>query len=457
LPTTNDQQLTTVFMRIAYLDCFSGISGDMFLGALIDAEVSPKLLEETAAALDIGARLEISKVVRGGISATKVDVYANGEKDLPREAFWEQQENDHAHGHAHDHGREHSHGDSHEHHRHGHDHEHGRGLNEIRRIIEKVAISSTAKATAIKIFETLGQAEAEIHNVSIDQVHFHEVGAVDAMVDIVCAAVGAESLAVEEWVCSPLNVGGGTVKCAHGTLPVPAPATLKLLRDAPVYSSGPQVELVTPTGAALVKTLSARFAPFPAMKIEKAGYGAGTRDFPEHPNLLRLTIGEVALADDASTSPGTSPTSNDSITVLEANLDDLSPQVLAYAMERLLAEGALDVFSVPVQMKKSRPGALLTVLAKMEDANRLTKTIFAETTTLGVRRREEQRQTLSRRWETVDTTWGPVRIKIANMNGSVSNYAPEYEDCRTLAEAQHVPLRTVMQEAIQQYLRGNRK
>jgi uncharacterized protein (DUF111 family) len=193
------------------------------------------------------------------------------------------------------------------------------------------------------------------------------------------------------------------------------------------------------------------------MKIEKAGYGAGTRDFPEHPNLLRLTIGEAALADDANTLPSTSPTSNERITVLEANLDDLSPQVLAYAMERLLAEGALDVFSVPVQMKKGRPGALLTVLAKIEDANRLTKTIFAETTTLGVRLREEQRQTLSRRWETVETTWGPVRVKIANMNGSVSNYAPEYEDCRRLAEMQHLPLRTVMQEAIQQYLRGNRK
>ena len=300
--------------------------------------------------------------------------------------------------------------------------------------------------------------------------------------DIVCAAVGAESLAVEEWVCSPLNVGGGTVKCAHGTLPVPAPATLRLLRDAPVYSSGPQVELVTPTGAAIVKTLSSRFAAFPAMKIEKAGYGAGTREFSEHPNLLRLTIGEAGLADSAAASLAASPTSNELIAnekianekimnekiidekimnerimVLEANLDDLSPQVLAYAMERLLAEGALDVFSVPVQMKKSRPGALLTVLAKMEDANRLTKLIFAETTTLGVRRREEQRQTLSRRWETVDTAWGPVRIKIANMNGSVSNYAPEYEDCRTLAEAQHVPLRTVMQEAIQQYLRGERK
>jgi uncharacterized protein (TIGR00299 family) protein len=422
-------------MRIAYLDCFSGISGDMFLGALVDAGVSPKLLEDTVAALDIGARLEIKRVARGGISATKVDVYANGEKDLPREVFWEQQDHDHAR-----------------------EHKHGRGLNEIRQIIDNAAISGTAKATAIRIFETLGAVEAEIHNMPVERVHFHEVGAVDAMVDIVCAAVGAESLAVEEWVCSPLNVGGGTVKCAHGTLPVPAPATLKLLHDAPVYSSGPQVELVTPTGAAIVKTLSDRFAPFPAMKIEKAGYGAGTRDFPEHPNLLRLTIGEALPADAASMSSNTSPgTSNDRITVLEANLDDLSPQVLAYAMERLLAEGALDVFSVPVQMKKSRPGALLTVLAKMEDANRLTKLIFAETTTLGVRRREEQRQTLSRRWETVDTTWGPVRIKIANMNGTVSNYAPEYEDCRTLAEAHHVPLRTVMQEAIQQYLRGERK
>src|SRR3984893_2852409 len=435
-------------MRIAYLDCFSGISGDMFLGALIDAGVSPKLLEDTVAALDIGARLEISRILRAGISATKVDVYVNGEKDLPREVFSERQGRGDANEHAHGHGHAHSHGDSHEHHRHGHDH--GRGLNEIRRIIEKATISSTAKATAIKIFETLGQAEAEIHNVSIDQVHFHEVGAVDAMVDIVCAAVGAESLEVEGWVCSPLNVGGGTVKCAHGTLPVPAPATLKLLQNAPVYSSGPQVELVTPTGAAIVKTLSTRFAPFPAMKIEKAGYGAGTRDFPEHPNLLRITIGEVEPTDRANTP-------KDRITVLEANLDDLSPQVLAYAMERLLAEGALDVFSVPVQMKKSRPGALLTVLTKMEDAERLTKTIFAETTTLGVRRREEQRQTLSRRWETVDTTWGPVRIKIANMNGSISNYAPEYEDCRTLAEAQQVPLRTIMQEAIQQYLRREQK
>jgi pyridinium-3,5-bisthiocarboxylic acid mononucleotide nickel chelatase len=438
-------------MRIAYLDCFSGISGDMFLGALLDAGVSPELLEDTVATLNIGARLEISRVLRSGISAIKVDVYVYGEKDLPREVFSEKREHDHHpdHAHEHDSGYKHSHNaHTHLHDTHSHPHAHGRSLTAIREIIEKAAISPTAKATAIRIFENLAEAEAEIHDTSIDQVHFHEVGAVDAMVDIVCAAVGAESLAVEEWVCSPLNVGGGTVKCAHGTLPIPAPATLKLLRDAPVYSSGPQVELVTPTGAAIVKTLSTRFAPFPAMTIEKTGYGAGTREFPDHPNLLRITIGEAESAAHLSTS-------NDRITVLEANLDDLSPQVLAYAMERLLAEGALDVFSVPVQMKKSRPGALLTVLAKIEDANRLTKTIFAETTTLGVRRREEQRQTLARRWENVNTTWGPVRIKIASMNGTISNYAPEYEDCRALAEAHHVPLKEVIHEAVQAYTSGH--
>ena len=438
-------------MRIAYLDCFSGISGDMFLGALLDAGVSPELLEDTVATLNIGARLEISRVLRSGISAIKVDVYVYGEKDLPREVFSEKREHDHHpdHAHEHDSGYKHSHdAHTHLHDTHSHPHAHGRSLTAIREIIEKAAISPTAKATAIRIFENLAEAEAEIHDTSIDQVHFHEVGAVDAMVDIVCAAVGAESLAVKEWVCSPLNVGGGTVKCAHGTLPIPAPATLKLLRDAPVYSSGPQVELVTPTGAAIVKTLNTRFALFPAMTIEKTGYGAGTREFPDHPNLLRITIGEAESAAHLSTS-------NDRITVLEANLDDLSPQVLAYAMERLLAEGALDVFSVPVQMKKSRPGALLTVLAKIEDANRLTKTIFAETTTLGVRRREEQRQTLARRWENVNTTWGPVRIKIASMNGTISNYAPEYEDCRALAEAHHVPLKEVIHEAVQAYTSGH--
>jgi len=420
----------------------------MFLGALVDAGVSPKLLEDTVAALDVGARLEISRVVRGGIAATKVDVYAHGEKDLPRETFWQQ------HNHSHEHAHSHSHDDHH----HSpavetrlspdapapHEHAHGRGLKEIHEIINQAPIGTQAKAMAIRIFEALGTAEAEIHNSSIEKVHFHEVGAVDAMVDIVCAAVGTEALGVDEWVCSPLNVGGGTVKCAHGTLPVPAPATLKLLKDAPVYSSGPQLELVTPTGAAIVKALVRRFGSFPTIKVEKAGYGAGSRDFCQHPNVLRLTIGEGVEKMDAHTS-------RETITVLEANLDDLSPQVLAYAAEKLLADGALDVFSIPVQMKKGRPGSLLTVLCKPEDADRLTKLVFAETTTLGVRRREEQRQALARRWETVQTSWGDVRIKIASMNGSISNYAPEYEDCRALAEANSVPLKLVIDEAMRQY------
>jgi uncharacterized protein (TIGR00299 family) protein len=435
-------------MRIAYLDCFSGISGDMFLGALVDAGVPAKLLADTVAALDIGARLEISNVVRSGIAASKVDVYAHGEKDMPREEYLAKKaghDPSHSHGHSHGHSHEHEHGhhghdDKHEH---DHSHEHGRSLTEIRGIIGKSAISTTAKATAIRIFENLGTAEAEIHGTTIDQVHFHEVGAVDAIVDIVCAAAGADVLGVDEWVCSPLNVGGGTVKCAHGTLPVPAPATLKLLKDAPVYSSGPQVELVTPTGAAIIRTLVTRFASFPTMKVDKAGYGAGSREFADHPNVLRLTLGETAAKQ-----------SRDTVAVLEANLDDLNPQVLGYAMERLLAEGALEVFSVPVQMKKNRPGALLTVLTKPEDADRLMKLMFAETTTLGIRRRDEQRQILERRWESVETTWGLVRIKIANMNGTVSNYAPEYEDCRALAEKHRVPLKTVLQEALRVFAGG---
>ena len=456
-------------MRIAYLECFSGMSGDMFLGALVDAGVPARLLEETAAALGVGARLEISRVVRGGVSATKVDVWVDGEKDSPREQYWERQgqhspeagsagvppagrRDGGATPHSHEH-------DGHTHSRAGEierasrplPHGQARGVTEIREIISAASISESAKKTAIAIFEALGAAEAKIHNTSIESVHFHEVGAVDAMVDIVCAAVGAEALGVDEIICSPLNVGGGTVKCAHGTFPMPAPATVELLKDAPVYSSGLQAELVTPTGAAIVKTLASRFAAFPAMKIEKSGYGAGSRDFPGHPNVVRLTIGEAASTALAA------KTASDTVTVLEANLDDLNPQVFGYVMDRLFEEGALDAFGMPVQMKKNRPGTLLTVLCKPEDASRLTQLVFSETTTLGVRRRDEMRQTLARRWENVRTPWGEVRIKIASMNGTVTNYAPEYEDCRRIAAEHHVPLKTVMQEAARAYLGTDRK
>jgi uncharacterized protein (TIGR00299 family) protein len=471
-------------MRIAYLECFSGISGDMFMGALVDAGVPQRLFEETVAALNLAAHLEISRVLRSGISASKVDVYIEGEKDMPREEFWgssiagsQPEAMSHHHEHPrHDEDREHTareqqggHGHGHSHaanpprapaaapHVHGHSHEHihehareaRRGLKEIREIIGKAAISDNAKKTAVAIFAALGAAEAKIHNTSIDAVHFHEVGAVDAMVDIVCAAVGAEVLGVDEIVSSPLNVGGGTVKCAHGTFPVPAPATLELLKDAPVYSSGVQAELVTPTGAAIVKTLVTRFAAFPEMRIEKSAYGAGTRDFPGHANVLRLTIGEARSAVLAVN------TASDIVTVLEANLDDMNPQVFGYVMDRLLEQGALDVFAMPVQMKKNRPGALLTVLAKPEDAARLTQIIFTETTTLGVRRRDERRQTLARKWQSVNTTWGDVRIKIASMNGTVTNYAPEYEDCRRIAVEHRVPLKEVMSQAVEAYLKGS--
>jgi pyridinium-3,5-bisthiocarboxylic acid mononucleotide nickel chelatase len=461
-PRTND--------RLAYLDCFSGISGDMFLGALIDAGVPAELFQRTVAALNVGAKLEITRVNRSGISATKVEVQVNGKTEDSRE------HNPHPFHHEPEHVHEHSHS-----HAHSHQHEartaplsdsgqsggatahsHGRHLIEIRQIISSADISDSAKRIAIAIFEKLGAAEAKIHNVPIEKIHFHEVGAVDAIVDIVCAAIGSEALGVQQFVCSPLNVGGGTVVCAHGTFPVPAPATVEILKGVPVYSGEIQKELVTPTGAAIVATLALRFEDFPAMKIEKTGYGAGTRDFPGQPNVLRIVVGERLSTDLADrnvrpTQPHSPQANEDTVAVLEANLDDLSPQVFGYVMERLFEAGALDVFGTPVQMKKNRPGTLLTVLAKPADADSLTRIIFAETTTLGIRRREERRQVLAREWQTVSTRFGNVRIKVASMNGTISSYAPEYEDCRRIAADHRVPLKQVMQEAIQAYLQGSRE
>jgi len=424
-------------MRIAYLDCFSGISGDMFMGALLDAGLPAQVLEETVTALNVGARLEISRVSRSGISATKVDVWIGDEKDLPREQV--------SHAHRHEHDQQHPHDHQHEHHRRERSH---RGLKEIRGIIRNAQIAPAAQERALAIFQTLAKAEAKIHNTDVENIHFHEVGAVDAIVDIVCATVGSLALGVDEWVCSPLNVGGGTVECAHGKFPVPSPATVELLRGAPVYSSGVNAELVTPTGAAIVKTLCRRFVPFPAMKIATTGYGAGSREVPGQPNVLRLTVGD-AVETQLAASPDIP---EDTVAVLEANLDDLNPQVFGYVMERLLAAGALDVFGTPVQMKKNRPGMLLTVLARTEDVSRLSKLILGETTTLGIRMRQERRQTLVRRSVAIQTPWGEVRMKVANLNGSIANYAPEYEDCRRIADEHKIPLKQVMQEAIRRYL-----
>src|ERR1017187_10460681 len=290
-------------MRIAYLDGFSGISGDMFLGALMDAGVPFELFQQTVAALDLGITLEASRVDRNGISATKVDVIVNGRKALPREEFWAQKEGqgpEHTHAHGADHDHEHGHGHEHP------DqslHSHGRNLHTILRIIEAAPISDRAKQTASEIFVALGTAEARVHNVDIAEIHFHEVGAADAIADIICAAVGAEALAVGQFLSSPLNVGGGTVKCAHGVMPVPAPATLELLKGIPVYSGEVQKELVTPTGAAIVRILAKNFGPRPVMTTEKIGYGAGARDFPHHSNVLRLTVGEIVESGALATNP----------------------------------------------------------------------------------------------------------------------------------------------------------
>jgi uncharacterized protein (TIGR00299 family) protein len=422
-------------MRIAYLDCFSGISGDMFLGALLDAGVPFELFEKTIAGLDIGATLERSQVQRAGLAATKLDVIVAGERDMPREEFWVKRgSSDGGAGVG------------------VHSHAHSRSLSEILSIISSAAISERARQLANEMFLALATAEAKIHNAGLEDIHFHEVGAADAIVDIVCAAVGAEALTVDEFVCSPLNVGSGTVTCAHGTFPVPAPATLELLKGAPIYSGEIQKELVTPTGAAIVKVLASRFGPRPTMTTEIIGYGAGARDFSGYPNVLRISIGELATTEVAAHTLAR----EESIAILEANLDDLSPQLIGYIVDKAFAEGALDVFTTPVQMKKSRPGTLLTILAPLSKEETLRTLLFRESSTLGVRVRHEARYVLPRHHESVVTPWGDVRMKVASVNGAASQYAPEYEDCRRIATEHHVPLKHVMQEALQLYINNQR-
>jgi len=299
------------------------------------------------------------------------------------------------------------------------------------------------KDRAATIFKKLGEAEAAVHDVPLEKIHFHEVGAVDAIIDIVGACIGFAALGIESFACSPLNVGGGTAKMAHGVLPVPAPATARLLLGKPTYSHGVQKELVTPTGAAIVSTLCTSFGPQPPMTVSAIGYGAGTADLEGQPNVLRLMVGEAAEKRATAES--------ETIRVLEANLDDMNPQIYGYFLEKALAAGALDVFTTPVQMKKNRPGMLVTVLCKPEDESKFHELFFAETTTLGVRTYTAERRVLARQWETVRTAFGEVRIKVARLNGHIQQASPEFEDCRKLAEAKNVPLQRVMDEAMRSW------
>ena len=437
-------------MKIGYLECFSGISGDMLLGALVDAGVPFDLLAETAAALNVGARLEMRKVSRGGLAAVKVDVLT--EEQGPRDQGTK------GTGVEHEHGREHEHdGHAHEGHEHQahaadsaqHSHEHAphRSLSIILKIIQAAPIKDSVKQRSARAFQLLGEAEAAIHSIPIEKVHFHEVGAVDTIVDIVCAAAGSEALGVDRWMASPLNVGSGTVKCAHGTLPVPAPATLALLGDAPVYAAGTPMERVTPTGAAVLRMLDVGYGVLPAMSVKARGYGAGGRDTPGEPNLLRLLVGEAEEGAE-STEP---------IAVIETVIDDATPQLLAYVSELLMEAGAWDVYRAPVQMKKGRAGVQMTVLASPEAMPALRDLLLRETTTIGLRWRMENKLALAREFVDVNTEWGKVRIKVARWpTGEVANASPEYEVCRNIARQQGVPLKRVMQEAMRAYAETER-
>ena len=388
-------------MKLAYFDCFSGISGDMTLGALLDAGCDLDHLRGELRGLQVqGWELSAEKVWKNGMAAT----YARVKTE---------------------------------------DQQKHRSLSEILEILKNSQLAPTVRERSAAIFQKLGEAEARVHDVPLEKIHFHEVGAVDAIIDIVGACIGFYALGIEKFVCSPLNIGGGTAKMAHGVLPVPAPATANLLQGKPTYSNGVQRELVTPTGAAIVATLCDSFGPQPAMSVSAIGYGAGTADLEGQPNVLRIMIGEAAEK--------AVPTYDQEITVIEANLDDMNPQIYGYFQEKALAAGALDVFTTPVQMKKNRPGTLLTVLCKPADAPTLMSLIFAETTTFGVRTHTAQRRVLPRESVKVNTKFGEVRVKLSRVNGRILHVAPEYEDCRKLAEEKNVPLQRVINEALRNY------
>lgn len=388
-------------MKICYLDCFSGISGDMLLGALIDAGIREDLLTQEISKLGLqGINLRFEPCKRASIGGTNAIVKV-------------------AHDHAH------------------------RSLSQIENIITSSGLKDEVKAQSIQIFRRLGEVEAAIHQTSIEKVHFHEVGALDSIVDIVGVCIGFHLLDVEEIYCSPLNLGSGTTKAAHGTMPVPAPATAALVRGIPSYSDGPASELTTPTGAAIVTELAKSFGSMPAMTPQEVGYGAGDRDFEGYANLMRILVGETNASSEEI-----------EVDVIEANVDDMTPQVAGYVSEQLLAAGALDVTLTPVFMKKGRPGFLISVLSNRSNREKLCDLIFSETTTVGVRTHSTIRRVLNRSWKEIMTKHGVVRMKVSSENGIIRSTTPEYEDCRKIAIEQGVPLKDVIEQAKYEYVKN---
>ena len=392
---------TGSLMRTLYFDCFAGASGDMILGALVAAGADARVLLAQLDSLKLsGFTVTFETVERAGISATQARVRVADEQT----------------------------------HRH---------LSAILRIIESAPLSETVRTRATRIFTRLGEAEARIHHVPIEHIHFHEVGALDAIIDVVGACIAFELLDVDRFVSSPLHVGSGIIEMAHGRYPVPPPAVVELLKGAPVYSTHITGELVTPTGAAIISTVCDEYGTLPPMRLAASGYGAGTRQYQDFPNVLRVLIGETEAE-----------RTHEKLFMLETNLDDASPQVIGHLMERAFAIGALDCFFTAVQMKKNRPGTHISILCRSAERDALRQLLFEETTTLGVRSYEVEREALEREFVRVETEFGAINVKVARRDGSVSNIMPEYEDCRAAAMRARVPLRAVESAARAAYFKA---
>lgn len=381
-------------MKTLYFDCFAGASGDMILGAMVAAGVDPNYLREQLALLRVdGFNVDFETVNRSGLSAT----YARVET--------------------------------------AHEHKH-RHLSDIKQIIESSGLSEPVKQRAVQIFTRLAEAEARVHNEPVDHVHFHEVGALDAIVDVVGAAICFDALKIERFVSSPLHVGSGMVQMSHGRFPIPPPAVTELLKGVPFYATDIKGELLTPTGAAIITTVCSEFGPIPQMTTESTGYGAGTREYQDFPNVLRVLLGETSES-----------ITDERLWMIETNLDDASPQIVGHVMDRVLELGALDCFFTAVQMKKNRPGVLLSVLCEPSEKEAVMKLLFMETTTLGIRSYEVNRRALERTVVQVETQYGPISVKVAHLDGRVVNEMPEFEQCREAALKANVPLKVVEEAA----------
>lgn len=424
-------------MKTLYFDCFSGIAGDMTIAGMLDLGLDLEYLKTELKKLPVqGYELKASRVMRANISAMKFDV-AMHDHASERHSHEDQTEHQHNH-HSHDH-------HDHERHQHAADAAHShfhRKAAEILAMIRDSALNANVKRIATNILTKLSISEGRVHHIAPEEVEFHEVGAIDSIVDTVGSAIGFDALGIERFLCSAINVGAGFIHCQHGVYPVPAPATADLLRDATIYSKYANSELVTPTGAAILAAVVQRFTPLDGFAIERIGYGAGTKTFGDFPNCVRLMIGEERPFD-----------STGDVMVLETNVDDMTPQNIGYVTERLLEGGALDVLTIPVQMKKGRPGHLLQVMAPIDRTDAVSRILFAETTTIGVRRHSMRRTILDRESVPVTTEHGVVSMKVSRLEGKVMTYTPEYEDCARIAKEKGVPLKHIQTAAIESFLK----